>query len=99
MFEDVAVRQAIVILATALLVELFKWGRARRLLETSKAALRLVAVALVALGAFLNGWQPDGQITLQEWWRLFWPALAGVEFTYQWVMKYLGTINRKGSLR
>ncbi len=96
MFEDPAVRQAVLVLVTTLLLELLKWGRAKRLLETSACFLRCVAVALVGVGAIFNAWVPDGEMTLQEWWRLFWTAMMGVEFTYQWLFKYVADLRKGG---
>jgi len=89
-FGDQAVRTALVAIIAALLVQGVK--RLQANIAASKALARIVTLAVVAIGAFVADWAPDGTVTLATWWPVAWQGALGAEFSYQWLVKYVGSI-------
>lgn len=88
-FSEFAARAALLsVIVSALLTVLKLSGVARRLTE-SKWLARLACVVLVAVGSAFHVWQETGQFTWDVWGPIFWQALLGAEFSYQWLLKYL----------
>ena len=57
--------------------------------EGNTTLLRLLVVAVCALGALYMDWLPDQTVTLATWYPAFWPMLLGAQFSYSWLIKTL----------
>lgn len=89
-FSDQGVRTALVAIIAALLVQGVK--RLQGQIAASKALARAVTLIVVAIGAFVADWAPDGTVTLATWWPVAWQGALGAEFSYQWILKWVGCI-------
>lgn len=89
-FGDQGVRTALVAIIAALLVQGVK--RLQGNIAASKALARVVTLAVVAIGALVADWAPDGTVTLATWWPVAWQGALGAEFSYQWMLKWVSSI-------
>ena len=78
------VEAVLVIVVTLAIAGLKKW---QPVIEGNKWLLRFLCLLAAAAVAAYTDWLPDQKLTLATWFALFWPAVMGIEFSYQWVLK------------
>ena len=58
-------------------------------LKGHKWGTRGLAVLVCALTVVVAEWVPDQQMTLEEFFKLFWASLPQAQLEYSWIMKKL----------
>lgn len=82
--------------AVAVVVSVLLWALREKCvvdaLAQNKWLTRGVSVACVALGAAVADWLPDRALTFQTWLPVFVGAVPTTEFSYQWIVKSIGSL-------
>jgi hypothetical protein len=68
-----------------------------KIFEAKKWLTRLVAILVAAAVAAITDIKPDGKIVFETWWALFGTNVLGIEFSYQWIIKTLESMTKKGT--